>query len=140
MTAKVDTARNDAHASADIVDQAVYDARVGQQKELESQIQKTLGDKTNVERALKDLSATHRQLKDEATKEKKARNRADRALPHSINLFKEVSGVTWDYLAQDVRGVHCKPGDASMKTPFVITDCHSQKESIDRLWEMIGTC
>ena len=109
----------------------------------------------NVERALKDLNATSAQLKKDVSKEKKARNKADTSLwedsaacvtylinnaPRcaSINLFKEVSGIEWDYLAPETTGTHCK-GDAAIKTPFTISGCSSQQESIDKLWEMIGT-
>ena len=38
MTSKVQIAQQNAHASADVVDKVVYDARIKQQGELEKQI------------------------------------------------------------------------------------------------------
>merc|ERR1719272_2707860 len=70
MSAKTEDARTQAHMSADVVDQAVYDARVTQQEQLASQIEKARTDKMSADRVLKDMNSSHQILKQEATKER----------------------------------------------------------------------
>eukprot|EP00658_Telonema_sp_P-2_P020696 TRINITY_DN18202_c0_g1_i2.p1 TRINITY_DN18202_c0_g1~~TRINITY_DN18202_c0_g1_i2.p1 ORF type:complete len:194 (+),score=61.30 TRINITY_DN18202_c0_g1_i2:230-811(+) len=138
MTAKVDDARGKAAENSDVVDRAVYDARVKEQKELDAQMTKALADKTNAERHLKELNSSLATVKADVSKEKKARNKADKALPQAIDLFKEVTGISWDYLAADIRGTHQRAGGASIKTPFAIS-ATTETERVNKLWDMIGS-
>ena len=53
-------------------------------------------------------------------------------------MFKEVSGITWDYKATEIRGEICR-GDAEVKTQFHLPNGPNRTENITKLWEMIGT-